>query len=75
MDFCKLTACTVTCIANENRGIKLADTKNNIYIAYGCSIIATILITVPLVILVKRRQNRPEHVKISNATLEVAANQ
>lgn len=53
--------------------IKLADTKNDIYISYGCSIIAMILITVPLVILVKGRQHRQEHVNISNAPVTVAA--
>jgi len=43
--------------------VKLADSKNSIYIAYGCSIVASILVFIGLLILVLRRRATRQHNK------------
>lgn len=56
----------ILALVNGVLGIRLADSKARIYIAYGCCIAAMFLVTIPLMIMIKRRQRRREHVKITN---------
>ncbi|CZR64145.1 uncharacterized protein PAC_14042 [Phialocephala subalpina] len=56
----------ILALVNGFLGIKLADSKARIYIAYGCCIIAIFLVTIPSMIMIKRRQRRRDHVKITN---------
>jgi hypothetical protein len=55
------------------QGIKLADSRNYIYIIYRCCIIAMVLVAIPLMWIVKGRRDKREVRKDSNGVGNITA--